>query len=134
MILIASETEPVKTATPICFDFDDDYEPILFNKAAVKHSESVPSNKENQVTNKFNVGRQQTNILNSPKTPQNMRKREVNCNSAELPKTPSVMKNISNSPLLKLAMISSHGKRQSMSTGKNMRTNFQINDSDNALF
>lgn len=127
-----TETENVKSAktTPdIVFDFDDDYEPIVFSKpVAKKPTEST------FIVNKENNPVKPTVPLfsrpaTSPKTPQNLRQRNLICNSAEIvTKSPQMFKNISNSPLLKLAMISSHGKRQSLSTGKNMRTNFQISE------
>ncbi len=138
MFEIGTETENFKPAskTPdLCFDFDDDYEPIVFSKPLVKKpAEST------FIVNKENNSARPTiplvsRVINSPKTPQNLRQRNLMCNSADLvTKSPQLLKNISNSPLLKLAMISSHGKRQSLSTGKNMRTNFQANENVDNTF
>lgn len=124
-----NETETAKPA--ICFDFDDDYEPVVFGKNKKKE---VASNKENafpkRILTKQSSKENAPLIVCSPKTPQNLRQREIFCNSGELAKSnPNHMKCISNSPLLKLAMISSHGKRQSLSTNKNARLNGNCNDS-----
>ena len=110
----------------VMFDFLDDDSPKVLartknlNKENKKQASSALIQKTviQKDTNPF------SNLLNvnSPKTPQNMRQRDLYCNSAEIMKsTPSSKKCISNSPLLKLAMISSHGKRQSLSTGKQVR-------------
>lgn len=130
-IVEATEVANKKPETAIVFDFDDDYEPIVFGKA--KKGEGV--NQENQSTKKTNKENNKFNPLNmnSPKTPQNMRQRDIFCNSNEMVKSnPNHLKCISNSPLLKLAMISSHGKRQSLSTGKHVRPSFQ-SETDNIL-
>jgi len=90
------------------FDFDDEFEPVAWG-VSHKSTKVVKPDKENAVTNvMFN--------FNSPKTP----KRDVLAAQMESPKSGHQLKTISNSPLLKLALISSHGKRQSLSTGKNM--------------
>lgn len=127
-----NETETSKPPEPaICFDFDDDYEPVVFGKGKKKE---VASKKENAFPKRILTKQSSKEnapliaLACSPKTPQNLRQREIFCNSGELTKSnPNHMKCISNSPLLKLAMISSHGKRQSLSTNKNARLN--CNDS-----
>ena len=129
-IILVNESEAAKPSKQaICFDFDDDYEPLVFGKSKKKE------NKENQLP-KLTLTKQSSKenghlvTINSPKTPQNLRQREILCNSTEISKSnPKHMKCISNSPLLKLAMISSHGKRQSLSTNSTIRINNNGNGS-----
>ena len=102
-----SEVGASKVANIEQFDFDDEFEPVAWG-VSHKTARAARQGKENADTNLvFN--------FNSPKTP----KRELAC-QIESPKSGHQLKTISNSPLLKLALISSHGKRQSLSTGKNM--------------
>jgi hypothetical protein len=116
------------------FNFDDEFEPVTWGnsmnsttvglKLGEKHVPKVQtkSNKENYDFNPFIV-------VNSPQTP----KREgLHSASNETPKSNNhvQLKNISNSPLLKLALISSHGKRQSLSTGKNQQMFQQANENN----
>lgn len=131
-----AETSSVHKREPsLCYEFDESFTSITFGKTKTnKNNETVLKSTKPEASLPSVPVLSNINInMNSPKTPQCMRQRELHCNSAEISKSnPQFLKNISNSPLLKLAMISSHGKRQSLSTGKNLKSKFS-NDTENKI-